>query len=172
MYVHKPVHSLLLVKSIPTMRLEDSSPSFLNASVTCKRSKSITTCTFYTTWAAMSFYIAGDHVPCCSKGFHAYKNAMAILVGWFAFCTNPELQNRTFEHGWILQNKICSKESLFTVFVTFYQVQNKNMWVMNATRCWLWIAWTSRVSLEYFTSPSSFKRHYHQAHQWKWDLYR
>lgn len=31
----KPVHSLLFVKSIPTMRLEDSSPAWARASVTC-----------------------------------------------------------------------------------------------------------------------------------------
>lgn len=31
-----PVHSLLLVKSIPRMRFDDSRPSFLNAVVTCK----------------------------------------------------------------------------------------------------------------------------------------
>jgi len=35
----KPVHSLLLVKSIPTMRLEDSRPAFAKASVTLKYEK-------------------------------------------------------------------------------------------------------------------------------------
>jgi len=30
----KPVHSLLFVKSIPTIRFEDSSPAFASASVT------------------------------------------------------------------------------------------------------------------------------------------
>ena len=33
----KPVHSLLLVKSIPTMRLDDSRPESLKAFVTCRR---------------------------------------------------------------------------------------------------------------------------------------
>lgn len=31
----KPVHSLLFVKSIPTIRFEDSRPAFERASVTC-----------------------------------------------------------------------------------------------------------------------------------------
>lgn len=45
LYIHKPVHSLLFVKSIPTIRLDDSRPSFLKASVTCKRNEPNTTCT-------------------------------------------------------------------------------------------------------------------------------
>lgn len=31
----EPVHSLLFVKSIPTIRLEDSKPAFARAAVTC-----------------------------------------------------------------------------------------------------------------------------------------
>lgn len=45
LYIHEPVHSLLFVKSIPTIRLDDSRPSFLKASVTCKRNEPNTTCT-------------------------------------------------------------------------------------------------------------------------------
>lgn len=36
MFSYKPVHSLLLVKSIPRMRFDDSRPSLRKASVTCK----------------------------------------------------------------------------------------------------------------------------------------